>query len=76
LTFIESENIHLAQEHTDAQVEHCCQSLLISQKQQLMDMLKLSIYTIKEVKQKVVELDAPPVRHALPTPRTPCTPLD
>lgn len=74
MTFTVSENIRLARERADAQAEHRRQSLLISQKQQLMEMLKLGIYTVEEVKQKIAELDAPPVRHAQPTPHTPRTP--
>ncbi|KAJ7792594.1 hypothetical protein B0H13DRAFT_2393944, partial [Mycena leptocephala] len=65
------ENVRLARERADAQAEHRRQNLIISQKQQLMEMLKLGIYTIEETRQKIAELDAPPARRAPRTPRTP-----
>ncbi|KAJ7036203.1 hypothetical protein C8F04DRAFT_1258313 [Mycena alexandri] len=69
------ENIKIARERAEAQAEHHHQSLLVTQKAQLMEMLKLGIYTVKEVKVKIAELDAPSAAPKVPrTPRTPRTP--
>ncbi|KAJ7717648.1 hypothetical protein B0H16DRAFT_1475970 [Mycena metata] len=65
-------NIKIARERTEAQAEHRRQSLLVTQKAQLMEMLKLGIYTIEEVKIKIAKLDAPSAAPKVPrTPRTP-----
>ncbi|KAJ7780438.1 hypothetical protein B0H14DRAFT_3507511 [Mycena olivaceomarginata] len=73
------ENIKIARERAEAQAEHRRQSLLVTQKAQLMDMLKLGIYTIEETKAKIAELDTPVTSKSTstrtpPTPHTPRTP--
>ncbi|KAJ6447637.1 hypothetical protein DFH09DRAFT_1386296, partial [Mycena vulgaris] len=54
------ENLEIARERAVAQAEHRRQNLILSQKNQIMEMFKLGIKTLEEARAEIALLDAPP----------------
>ncbi|KAJ7256242.1 hypothetical protein C8J57DRAFT_1235626 [Mycena rebaudengoi] len=73
-------NLELARERAATQAEHRRQTLLITQKAQLLEMFKLGLNNAEETKIALAALDAPPAplvatsSQVLISPRTPRTP--